>query len=267
MASEAKIGLLLGLVIIFVIAFVLNELPRFGEVADSKPSGGSAADREPGIGALARDHIDTNRTAEPTGRETDTPPSDPDHEQSEIVHAPLPAAPPAAPEPATYEAPAVEAVRQTLSAVYYTVAEGDNLADIAKKFYGAIDGNRKMNVLRIFEANRQSLESPHEILVGQRLVIPPLRASEPDEVEIAGIFTSSMFEKVKSIGMRHLSADSRKPEKSRRYVVRQGDNLWRVAAAQLGDASRYREISRLNAGNLKDEDRLTVGMHLNLPAQ
>ena len=44
MASEAKIGLLLGLVIIFVIAFVLNELPRFGYATDSEPpdSTGSA---------------------------------------------------------------------------------------------------------------------------------------------------------------------------------------------------------------------------------
>jgi nucleoid-associated protein YgaU len=266
MASEAKIGLLLGLVIIFVIAFVLNELPRFGEVADNGPSGGSEADNSPGIGALERDHIETNKAMEPTGRKTDPPPSEPDHKQSEIARIPLPAAP-AVPEPPTGQTQAVESARQTLSAVYYTVAEGDNLADIAKKFYGPFEGNRRINVLRIFEANHQLLASPHEILVGQRLVIPPLRASEPDGVEIARIFPSSMFDKVKSIGMRHLSADNHKPLKSRRYVVRQGDNLWRVASAQLGDGSRYREISRLNAGTLKDEDRLTVGMHLNLPAQ
>jgi len=267
MASEAKIGLLLGLVIIFVIAFVLNELPRFGDVADSEPSGVSAADRAPGIGALARDHINTNRTVEPTVRSADPLPSDPDNEQSEIVHAPLPASPPVDPEGSTEQAPAVEQARQALATVYYTVAEGDNLADIAKKFYGTIEGNRKINVFRIFEANRQLLESPHEIIVGQRLVIPPLRASEPGGVEIASIFPSSMFEKVKSIGMRHFSADNRTPVKSRRYVVREGDNLWRVAAAQLGDGSRYREISRLNSHVLEDEDRLTVGMQLNLPAQ
>jgi len=49
----------------------------------------------------------------------------------------------------------------------YTVQAGDTLSKIAKQFYGnANDYNR------IFEANRDKLENPDKIRVGQQLVIP-----------------------------------------------------------------------------------------------
>lgn len=49
----------------------------------------------------------------------------------------------------------------------YTVQSGDTLSKIAKEFYGnANDYNR------IFEANRDKLESPDKIQPGQELVIP-----------------------------------------------------------------------------------------------
>jgi LysM repeat protein len=49
----------------------------------------------------------------------------------------------------------------------YTVQSGDTLSKIAKQFYGnANDYNR------IFEANRDKLESPDKIRPGQELVIP-----------------------------------------------------------------------------------------------
>lgn len=49
----------------------------------------------------------------------------------------------------------------------YTVQSGDTLSKIAKEFYGnANDYNR------IFEANRDKLESPDQIRPGQELVIP-----------------------------------------------------------------------------------------------
>ena len=50
----------------------------------------------------------------------------------------------------------------------YTVAAGDNLSKISKKYYG--DPNEYM---RIFYANRDKLKDPDKIQVGQNLVIPP----------------------------------------------------------------------------------------------
>ena len=50
----------------------------------------------------------------------------------------------------------------------YTVKSGDNLSRISKQFYG--DANEYM---RIFYANRDKLNDPDKIQVGQQLTIPP----------------------------------------------------------------------------------------------
>ena len=54
-------------------------------------------------------------------------------------------------------------------AQYHTVAKGDTLSAIAKKFYG--DAN-KYQV--IFEANKPMLKDPNKIYPGQSLRVPPL---------------------------------------------------------------------------------------------
>ncbi|GAG15669.1 unnamed protein product, partial [marine sediment metagenome] len=104
---------------------------------------------------------------------------------------------------------------------------------------------------------------PDEIYVGQKLVIPSLSAPVPDKSKVSSVLASSMLEKVKSIGRRHLSADGHR----RWYVVREGDSLWRIAAEQLGSGSRYSEIADLNADILDDEDSLAVGMRLKMPVR
>ncbi len=118
--------------------------------------------------------------------------------------------------------------------------------------------------IRIFQNNSTLPASSDEISLGQSLVVPKLLASELNKINIANIFPSSIFEKVKSIGRRHISSDSHKA-KGVQYVVREGDTLWNIAAEQLGNPSRYKEISKLNADVLKDENDLTVGMRLSLP--
>lgn len=62
------------------------------------------------------------------------------------------------------------AVRQSSQpAQYHTVASGDTLSAIAKKFYG--DANKYQ---AIFEANKPMLKHPDKIYPGQSLRIPPL---------------------------------------------------------------------------------------------
>ena len=71
-------------------------------------------------------------------------------------------APPAPAKPAIPTSPAPAAAPRT-----YTVAAGDSLSKIAKKFYG--DGNKWK---RIFEANRDTVKNPDLIHPGQVLKIP-----------------------------------------------------------------------------------------------
>lgn len=47
------------------------------------------------------------------------------------------------------------------------------------------------------------------------------------------------------------------------YTVREGDTLWAIAAAQLGDGTRWKEISTLN--RLRRPDDLTPGQKIKLP--
>lgn len=263
MAKDAKIGSLIGLVLIFIIAFVINGFTRSGDSKDRREPNSTMADNTSNNTIPRPDGA--GRSIQPITEEPE------DHlslnaEGSTGSYAFLPGTEPTTPEPVTDGNPIVpesDAQTPSLSQVYYAVCEGDNLADIAKKFYGPEEGNKRANILKIFLANRNVLTSPHEIFVGQKLLIPPLNAQESR----GRLFSSSMFETVTSIGRRPPSAPNRIEKQGRLYAVHEGDSLWSISETLLGDGSRYKEISDLNAGILKDEDRLTIGMRLKIPAQ
>ena len=116
--------------------------------------------------------------------------------------------------------------------------------------------------IRFFQNNIKLPASPNEKSLGQSLVVPKLIASELDKINIWGIFPSSMFEKVESIGRKYISDDG---QQANHYIVREGDSLWSIAGEQLGNGSRYKEISKLNANVLKNDHDLTIGIRLSLP--
>jgi nucleoid-associated protein YgaU len=282
MTSDAKIGLLLGLAFIFIIAFIINGLPSLHKDTNNNELTTNMVNLQntsPGIAARERKAhkvIDEIRPAEePPAVEVQSPSR---VEQDIRFTAPLPKSVSTVkeaeqPEPAV-AAPASAAVENeqppktkrsgaTLPAIY-VVREGDNLAAIAKKFYGREDA---ITITAIFNSNRKLLSSPNEIYEGQKLTIPILTAPASNEVRTSSILAGPMLEEVESIGQRHLVADSQRMERSSQYVVRQGDSLWRIAAEQLGDGNRYNEIAKLNAKIIDDENNLTVGMRLTLPVR
>ena len=193
MASNAKIGLLLGLLFIFVIVFVINGLSGFVNVGDSNDLSKMMIIDPTGIKPdILPEDFPPGRVPERHPEETPRP------EDKESFRGQLPRT--ISPdETDNYTEP----VKQAWPKVHI-VCKGDNLADIAKKFYGLKEGNRRTNIKRIFEANSKAIESPDRIYPGQKLIIPPLWASNPDKNSIDGIFPDSMFEEVDSIGRRHL---------------------------------------------------------------
>lgn len=132
---------------------------------------------------------------------------------------------------------------------------------------GNASKSNKTNNLKIFQDNRELLNPPDQISLGQNLVVPKLITSQLDKINIWGVFPSSLFEEVESIGRRHFSSEDSQANQSRHYIVRQGDTLWNIAAEKLGNPSRYKEISELNADVLKNDHDLTIGMQLTLPDQ
>jgi nucleoid-associated protein YgaU len=291
MTSDAKVGLLLGLFFIFVIAFIINGLPRFRSdtntnelttMANSPNDSYIGSNERKARASFRRDRPVRNRSQSVTEAKETT-------KAEGKVRYKRPLSPDSAAvtnesvttteDKVRSAAPARDAKRETKVNVskqvkpeIYVVQAGDNLAKIAQKFYGMERGNKTLNVKRIFEANRRLLKSPNDISVGQKLIIPLLK----DEAE--GVFSGGLFEKIKStIGRTRSSTTTptKTPAKPRpkppaarptiNYIVKAGDSVWRIADRQLGDKERFREIIKLNA--LEDEDYLTVGQRLLIPAR
>jgi nucleoid-associated protein YgaU len=336
MTSDAKIGLLLGLVFIFVIAFIINGLPNLRPQpgkADITPIMNPAMDENLGIADGTRraqdnwtallDEQKTEQDATPAAageppQMTLEPPqapqaaSNPDapsllpsietllkrldfsvtpKETTVVMPAPQPTttqppvatgrssmtAPPPRPVESVTPAPDIQqAAGRSLAALQkagwkvYVVGEGESLATVAKKMYGSEEGNRVRNIRRIYEANKDTLKSADEVRAGQKLAVPPPLPPKPEDV-----LSQALFEKVDAIGKPAAAKAPANPPapaaapapEVRWYVVQDGDNLWRIAANQLGSGTRYEEIAKLNADLLKSQDTLDVGMRLRLPAK
>jgi len=340
MTSDAKIGLLLGLVFIFIIAFIINGLPNLRpQTTRAQVTTDGPAFTEENMGIAEKEQKAQEvlnweelleqqggvlaefdeAAAEPglTGGDSDpvtqAPPTPVAVADSEDVRAvlPLPSAetvekltqglgnilkdltetsrPALAQEETTEPAPVVatpepkpttrrqarqitEALRKPPARVaarpkVYVVTEGDNLASVARNVYGPEEGNKRANIERIFQANRRVLDSPDEIYVGQKLIIPPLPRSAPPKNTVDSALPDGMFEKVESIGREQLAGIGRKETKERYYVVQDGDNLWKIASSQLGSGARYEEIAKLNADILKGKEVLDIGVRLRLPSK
>lgn len=279
MTRDVKVGLLLGLGFIFMIAFVINGLPSLRGSRDSNELTRNMVEfpsKPPGIGARERKFINqTELINSPPYVAQDSLLGDPGIRD----RMPLPQSPSVAQDdgtpshtvspanigPVEDKTPVVKDTKPALPKIY-VVTDGDNMALIAKKFYGEEEGNKRGTIAKIFEANRKLLTTADEIRVGQKLVIPALQSLTSDANKDKGILSSPLFKKVISIGREHLSSDKpRQPKVSKLYKVRDGDSLWRIASEQLGDGSRYTEVAKLNADVLSDEDSLTVGMSLKMP--
>jgi nucleoid-associated protein YgaU len=320
MTSDAKIGLLLGLVFIFVIAFIINGLPGLHQKDDgnklttnmvgleSNPSGIGANERRvqmamdqsaapvagdvqqaeaaPGVTVMplpqgtqgAQEQFGPS-PAQPTPGSVGVPPAQmtPTVSIDPTVSAPVQDVPAVNPQPTA----APEAAKPALAKVY-VVQSGDSLSGIAKKVYGVKEGVKQKNIDAIFAANRKTLSKINDLQVGQKLVVPQIAGSTAAPSTPAEVLTDKNFTKVESVGQQNSTANTSKPASAAKvekaapapaaktgnvYVVKEGDSLWKIAATQLGDGNRYREIVKINSNVLSSEDDIAVGMQLKMPAK
>lgn len=269
MTSDAKVGLLLGLVFIFVIALLVNGLPSFQKDKGGNELTTNGMRLNHNTPAMAASERRVSREIfEPAVRY-----KMPLEQVERSVQSFGPGAAggdssPTSDSVVIQTAPKLEAIKveriEPVKPKIYLVAEGDSLASIAKKFYGDVEGNRKINIDKIFAANKGVLESADEIYVGQKLVIPVISALAARDVSSV-ILDNALLEKVDSIGRRHLQGGSTSQVNAAEYVIVEGDSLWKIAAEKLGDGSRYTEIVRFNSDVIKNEDYLEVGTKLKLP--
>ncbi|MBU1260138.1 MAG: LysM peptidoglycan-binding domain-containing protein [Planctomycetes bacterium] len=256
MTTDAKIGLLLALVFIVAITFVINGLPDFLSKKDKDQDTISYVSHykpaAPGIVGQSRNiavALNKKEVAPAFEEEIQPSPQIPAYQTilpaaSEVVKSvfePVPAQ-----QTVVVETPAVQS-----SATIYKVSRGDSLAQIAQKFYGPQEGNRLVNIRKIYEANKRTLKSIDELQIGQKLIIPPLNAKQQ------ALLKTGLFEKVDKEAVPAASL--------KEYVIKDQDTLWQIAAKYLGDPSRYEEIAAMNESI--DTDNLIVGAKIKLPAR
>lgn len=263
MTSDAKIGLLLGFVFILVIVSLVNGLP--GIIGKDSADNGIKTTvptlkteygftDNPGRVVDIIDDINWDRFKERPSGAHDDPRFTEGHGGSSNPNG----------RSSDKNPPAG-------NKKYYVVKEGDNLARIARKIYGKEIGNKQATIDMLYKANSNILDSPDDIDVGQKLIIPPLNG-EPEKAVVNS--NKNEVKKNKSKGFVGTVIDAGKNLLGRNtkpstlyavYVVKDEDNLWKIASRQLGSGARSDEIKKLNNGILKGSTKLLPGMKIKIP--
>lgn len=154
---------------------------------------------------------------------------------SEIVPAPVPD--PAPGDGNDSDVSQIPQPEQQMTPVSYTVARGDTLWKIAKKFYG--DGALWQ---KIYADNAAAIKNPNKIYAGQTILIYPLQGDgtilqRPDDGVAAG----------------------------GTYTVGQGDTLWNIAKKAYGSGKKWKKIYEANRDKLKNPNQLRVNQILVIP--
>lgn len=267
MTADAKVGLLLGLIFIVVIAFLINGLPGFLKSAQADEPFDTQIAISPSEELVIDNRVVT--TAQEMSNDIPlrktTPPQQVvvlgDGAAAERIE-PVPSVAVHVPNAAPNPQPAVQ--QTTPAPRYHVVQPGEILPVIARKYYGQEEGNRRAVVQKLYEANKRVLESPDKIRVDDKLIIPPLEEllNGPRQT----VTVASNQDKSNSLLNRfsNFFEPAASDKGDRYYVVQQGESLWSIAQKTLGDGKRYKEIMAINS-SIKDSDDVKAGMNLKIP--
>ena len=178
-----------------------------------------------------------------------------------------------APKPAAAPVAPVAPAKLVISCSH-RVRAGDTLQKIARSRLGTAARWREIVKLN-------NLENPDMISVGDTLRLPcdekPIVKADPPPSRPRGdkdVSHAVQQALASATPAKPAAAPERRPDPETRtahapppggcaHRVRSGDTLGKIAAAQLGDADRWREIAKLN--NLENPDLIRVGQPLRLP--
>ena len=273
MTADAKVGLLLGLFFIVIIAFLVNGLPNFIQQENTSPANASIVTKSGQDMVLDNGASEAAHRLYPppsTQQRTTQPPQETvvlDSSSEQMPQVEIPDLVPHGQTPVVIvnNHPAVlQEVAQVPKAQTHVVKSGEILPVIAKMYYGEEEGNRRVVIQKLYEANTDVLKSPDHICVGDKLVIPPkntllnpsasvVNAPSPSERLLKKF--SGMFDQV----------DKKEAASISEYTVQEGDSLWSIAQQNLGDGNRYKEIARLNKNTIKSANDVVIGTRLKIP--
>jgi nucleoid-associated protein YgaU len=252
MTADAKVGLLLGLALIAIIIFAINGVPEFIPSARDNSSvvktavttqTSGALVIEPAVVDVAR-NLQEKRTSvryvnppsevipldesaggsnEVLAAQKQTTPGEkaPSSEKAKETIQPtsdVAAAKTQVVQPRQQEVAAATTTSQkTVAGANHVVEDGESLAYIAKKYYGEDTGNKKTTIQMLYEANKDILESPDKVQVGDKLVIPNVESAtvllpEPTKKEKDSVVTPQVTPTKK--GKEKQAADAQAPAKT-----------------------------------------------------
>ncbi len=239
MTADAKIGLLLGLTFIVIIAFLVNGLPNFFRTKET-PSALDTSIPEP------QPNIVIPAPADYAMRLADAPPLRQVEAPTGATSFEIPSA--ARQTPSTSTTPSPRITR-------YKVKKGECVARIAAKVYGPEIGIKSTTIAAIVKANK--LPAPDVIQIGQILEMPDLSRT----AQRSTLSPMKIIAKAKEAVTNTFSKN-----KTVEYTVRDGDCLSMISAKHLGTCKRVDEIVKLNKDRIDSaDDIIVVGTVLKLP--
>ncbi|HEV7300029.1 MAG TPA: LysM peptidoglycan-binding domain-containing protein [Tepidisphaeraceae bacterium] len=142
----------------------------------------------------------------------------------------------------------------TPGVIEYTVKEGDSLGRIASRLMGS---SKKANQDAIMAANPSMKGDPDRIIVGRVYLIPTGATATATVATAIEPTATKVTKKTKA------TTDGG----TYWYNVKENDNLWKIAADQLGNGNAWTAIKELNKDILKGGETLHTNMRLRLPAK
>jgi nucleoid-associated protein YgaU len=141
----------------------------------------------------------------------------------------------------------------------YTIQPGDSLSKITAKFLGRYT---PANAAIILSLNPKLKANPDRIIVGETCQVP----ASPEAAASLRPTAPARPESAKAAEQKPADKPVKSPAADKTYTVKKGDTLWSIAAKQLGNGVRHKDILKLNADQLDTADDLQPGMKLKLPA-
>jgi nucleoid-associated protein YgaU len=148
----------------------------------------------------------------------------------------------------------------------YKAQPGDSLSKLASKYLGSAS---KANREAIVRANPSLQQNPDKIVAGRTYFLPaPVTPTAPDAA--AGPATPQAADGAgpsTPVAAAPAPSPAPVPDNFTWYTVKENDNLWKIAAEQLGSGNAWTQIRDLNQDVLKGQDRLSPNMRIKLPKQ
>ena len=149
----------------------------------------------------------------------------------------------------------------------YKAQAGDSLSKLAGRFMGA---NTKANRDAIVRVNPTLQQNPDKIVEGRTYVLPPMPVAETASATANPTTPTPAPAPVRNAPKETPAAKPVEPvatvaENFSWYTVKENENLWKIAAEQLGSGNAWTQIRDLNQDILKGEDQVRVNTKIRLP--